>query len=518
MINRRTLLAAGAGLATTAGAFATAATAGARPRHGHAHGAAWSRLSRSLTGDLVLPGDAEYDRARKLATAMFDDVRPRAVVYAETPQDVRTAMLFAQDHGLHTAVRSGGHSYGGWSTTEGLVVNLTRLDHVRPGDGTGPVSIGPGVQAVDVLPRLTPYGITVPAGFCPTVSPGGFLTGGGTGWQYRKYGPASDRLVSARVVLADGRIVTASKTSHPDLLWALRGGGGGNFGVVTDFRVAPTPITRVGHYTLTWSWSDAQRAVKGYLDWSAQASADLACGGILRLADAKPGGLPVFIVSGVHFGTPEELEAELAALASLVGTAPATRVVQELPYDRAMMRVFGCEDKTVDACHETGSNPEAALPRQNWLKNRGRMFHRIPPQSGVDELLAAFDADRRAGQTRIVSLLGLGKNANLPATDATAWVHRDSLFSATLTVSLATPVPAAEDRAAAEGWLNGLFGAVDPYSNGRSYVNFPDTNLTNYAQAYYGSNLPRLSRIKSSYDPHGFFSFPQAVPGAVRKR
>ncbi|MFG2713536.1 FAD-dependent oxidoreductase [Streptomyces goshikiensis] len=506
MINRRTLLAAGAGITATA---ATVGMASASPRRRRAAGA-WERFGASLTGDLVLPGDAQYERARQLANAQFDNIYPQAVVYAETPADVRTAMRFAQDQGIHTAVRSGGHNYGGWSTTEGLVINLTRINHVRPGRDT--VSVGPGVQAVDVVPQLSPHGITVPAGFCPTVSPGGFITGGGTGWQYRKYGPASDRLVSAQVVLADGRIVTASKDNHPDLLWALRGGGGGNFGVVTDFRVAPTQITRVGHYTLTWTWANAQRAVAGYLDWSAQASADLACGGLIRLPNAAPGNLPTIIVSGVHFGSMEQLEAELALLTSLVGTAPATRVVQDLSYDKAMMRVFGCEDKTADACHLTGSNPEAALPRQAWVKNRGRMFNRVMPQTGVDQLLTAFDADRRAGQTRIVSLLGLGKNANKPAVDSTAWLHRDALYSATATVSLASSTPAAEDEAAASGWLNGLFNAFDPYSNGHSYVNFPDTELTNYADAYYGSNLSRLSRVKNKYDVYGFFTFPQAVP------
>ncbi|GAA3061630.1 hypothetical protein GCM10020254_01840 [Streptomyces goshikiensis] len=183
MINRRTLLAAGAGITATA---ATVGMASASPRRRRATGA-WERLGASLTGDLVLPGDAQYERARQLANAQFDNIYPQAVVYAETPGDVRTAMRFAQDQGIHTAVRSGGHNYGGWSTTEGLVINLTRIKHVRAGADT--VSVGPGVQAVDVVPQLSPHGITVPAGFCPTVSPGGFITGGGTGWQYRKYGP-----------------------------------------------------------------------------------------------------------------------------------------------------------------------------------------------------------------------------------------------------------------------------------------------------------------------------------------
>ncbi|MBN3929578.1 FAD-binding oxidoreductase [Streptomyces verrucosisporus] len=504
MVKRRTLLGA-AGLAAAGGVLAPAGGAAARPRRTR-----WDRLEARLRGDLVLPGDDGYDRARQLASSRFDGIRPQAVVYAETPRDVAVSLLFAQHHGIHTAVRSGGHSYGGWSTTEGLVVNLTRMRHVAPAPGC--VRLGPGSQSVDIVTALSPYGMSVPGGFCPTVSPGGFITGGGTGWHYRKYGPASDQLLSARVVLADGRVVEASEREHSDLFWALRGGGGGNFGVVTDFRMRPTPVTRVVHYALTWTWDDAGQAVPGYLDWVDSASEDLACGALVRLPDAGPGTLPVVIVSGVHFGTAEQLDEELGELVSLVGKAPATRMTQEMPYERAMMRVFGCEDRTADACHLTGSNPEATLPRQAYVLNRGRMFDRALPRTGVDSMLAAFDADRRAGQSRVVSLLGLGKNANLPSVGSTAWPHRDTLYSATLTVSLASPTPAPEDSQAAQSWLDGLFDVIDPYSNGHSYVNFPDTRLEDYADAYYGPNLDRLIRVKRAYDPYGFFTFPQAVP------
>ncbi|MBA0051246.1 FAD-binding oxidoreductase [Streptomyces sp. AJS327] len=506
MMNRRSLLAAGVGLSATAGV----SVIGARPRPKPGSTVPWDHLASKLTGDLVTPGHDDYDRARQLASAMFDSIHPQAVVQAETARDVRTAMLFAQDNGVHTAVRSGGHSYGGWSTSEGMVINLTRLNRVRPGPDS--VSVGPGALAVDIVSQLSPHGLTVPGGFCATVSPGGFFTGGGTGWLYRKYGPASDSLRSAQVVLADGRIVTASEDSHRDLLWALRGGGGGNFGIVTDFELEPARIPRVGHYTLTWSWDDAQRAVQGFLDWSVRASADLAADGILDLPDAKPGAQPVFVVTGAHLGTMKQLEAELAELVSLVGKEPATRAVEDMSYEKAMMRVFGCEDTAPEECRLVGANRHAAVPRQAWVKNRGRKFSRVLPSSGVDALLAAFDKDRRAGQSRAVSLLALGKNANIPSVDSTAWPHRDALYSGTLMVNLSDPTPDAEDRAAAESWVNDQFDAIDPYSNGRSYVNFPDVELTDHAEAYYGPNLPRLSEIKRTYDPHGFFTFPHAVP------
>ncbi|KUJ68028.1 FAD-binding protein [Streptomyces albus subsp. albus] len=507
MISRRSAIGATAGLAVASGLLATG-SAGARPTSAASH---WALLDNGLTGDLVLPGDAEYERARQLASAEFDSIYPQAVAYCETEADVSTCIRFAQDYDLPLAVRSGGHNYGGWSTCQGLVLNLTRMKQVVP--GANEVRLGPGVQFVDISPQLSPHGLSVPGGFCPTVCPGGFISGGGTGWQFRKYGPASDRLLSARVVLASGSTVTASPSQHSELFWALRGGGGGNFGVVTDFRLAPTAVTRVGYYTLTWGWNDAQRAVAGYLDWAAQGSADLACSGVLRLADARPGTVPTFIVTGVHFGSMAELDAELATLIGLIGTAPATRAVQDLSYDKALMRVFGCEDKTVDACHFTGSSPDAALPRAAYVKNRGRMFTRVMPQTGIDAMLSAFDADRREGQLRVISLLGLGKNASLPAMDSSAWPHRDAQYSATITASLPPTLLTDQDKAAAGQWLDGVFNAVDPYSNQRSYINFPDPGLQDWANAYYGANLPRLSAAKRRYDPYGFFVFPQSVPG-----
>ncbi|WP_329578788.1 FAD-binding oxidoreductase [Kitasatospora sp. NBC_01250] len=507
MISRRTLLGATAATAATAGlVLAGPAVAAGRRRPS----STWDRLDNALAGDLVLPGDPGYDQARQLENAQFDTVFPQAVVYAENAADVRTAIRFAQDEGLPTAVRSGGHSYAGWSTSEGLVINLTRLNKVAVKGGT--VSLQPAVQAVDVPGQLAPRGLSVPAGFCATVSPGGFVSGGGTGWQYRKYGPACDRLVGAEVVLADGRIVNVSKDCHPDLLWALRGGGGGNFGVVTEFRMAPTQVGRVGHYTLTWDWAHAQQAVAGYLQWTTEASPDLSSDGVLLLPDASPGAAPSFLVTGVDLAGIDALKQELAHLTALIGVPPATQVVQDLSYPDALMQVFGCGSLTVDACHTTGANPHASLPRQAYVKNRGRMFTRVLPADGIDRLLTAFDADRRAGQTRVVSLLGLGKNANNRSLDYGAWPHRDSLYSAIATVSLANWNPPAEEREAAQDWIDGVFDAFDPYSNGRSYLNFPDTRLTDYADAYWGPNLSRLSRVKRAYDPHDFFHYAQSVP------
>ncbi|MFI8930543.1 FAD-binding oxidoreductase [Streptomyces sp. NPDC053474] len=511
MPTRRALLGAGAGiaLASSSTLLVGSPLAQARPRPPRGPRTNWGQLCAALQGDLILPSDSRYDRARQLASAQFDHLRPQAVAYCENATDVATCIRFAQDNDIHTAIRSGGHSFTGWSTTQGLVINLTRLNSVRTSGST--VHVGPATQMVDVVAQLATHGLAVPGGFCPTVCPGGFVSGGGHGWQHRKYGPASDRLVGAQVVLADGRIVTTSAKQNPDLLWALRGGGGGNFGVITDFELAPTQVPVATTFTLTWDWAKAQDMLVGYQQWARNAAPEVAPDAVLLLPDARPGAVPTAMVTGAYLGTAGPLKASLDQLVSLVGSAPASRVSQELPYDKAMMQRFGCATLTTAQCHTSGTAPGASLPRTAYTKNRGRMFARPLPAGGLNDLLSAFEAARSAGQTRVISLMALGGNANNVASDATAYVHRDAEFTSVCGIDLSTPQPTAAQEKAAQDWVDGCFAAIDPHSNGRAYVNYPDPKLADFAQAYYGTNLPRLTQVKRRYDPHGFFRFPQAL-------
>lgn len=509
-MDRRSFLRAGAGTAAVAAAgLAVGAAASASPWPSSLSAAKWDRLRANLHGRLLLPGDAPYDEARKLAAAQFDTVYPQAVAQCTDPRDVATCIKFAQDNNLASAVRSGGHNFLGWSTSEGLVIDVSTINHVKIGRNS--VHLGPGAQAVDVASTIAPHGLSVPAGFCASVCPGGFVTGGGMGWQFRKYGPACDRLLSARVVLADGRLVTASEHENADLYWALRGGGGGNFGVVVDFEMDPTTVTHVGYWTLTWPFPIADHVLHSFQEWSANASLDLAPRAGILLNNADPSAKPVVIVTGVHFGDAAALDADLNQLVSLVGSAPATRVVDQLSYQQALMRQFGCENDSVEQCHLLGTDPEAILPRQAFVLNRTRMFDQAIPETGFAEIAEAFDADRRTGQYRWLGFLALGGNANNPAPGDTAYVHRKAQLFSVFTAGLVLPNPTSEDNTAAVNWARGGFNAIDKYSNGHTYVNYPDIELSDYANAYYGSNLPRLSAVKRHFDPHGFFKLPQGI-------
>ncbi|WP_345945366.1 FAD-binding oxidoreductase [Streptomyces albus subsp. chlorinus] len=512
MIRRRSLLRAGAGAAglglVGAGGYDALGVAG-RPGTA-ARQVPWDRLRKALRGDLVLPGEPDYTRAKQLALAQFDSVSPQGVAYCTTALDVAACLRFAQEHGLRTATRSGGHSYGGYSTTQGLVIDVSRMNRVRPGERT--VRLGPGAQSVDVMTALSPHNLQVVSGLCPTVCPGGYLLGGGIGFQTRKFGLGSDRLVSAEIVLADGRVVRTSANEEPDLFWALRGGGGGNFGIVTDFEVLPTRVPTMNNFTLVWQADHFPEAAAAWQSWIDEAGNDLACSLGVMIDDSKPDTVPQVLVTGSHLGKAEVLREALDALVSAVGRPPSGRQeTGELPYAKAMMQTFGCADYSTEECHRQGGTPEGRIPRERFVLDRNRLASEPLSGSAVADLFAAHQADRRPGQMRYLNLMALGGRANEPGRTETAYVHRDTRLFVGYSVGLSADHAGEEDQRAARAWIDRAFDALTPHSNGEAYQNFIDPALGSWESAYYAENYERLRKVRRHYDPDHFFRFPQAI-------
>jgi FAD/FMN-containing dehydrogenase len=469
----------------------------------------WDELRKQLTGELVLPADVRYEQAKQLAFAQYDSINPAAVAYCASAQDVCACLQFAQHHGVLVTPRAGGHSHTGYSTSTGLIIDVSRLSSVEVGTST--VSVGGGIKQVDAVAALEGTGLVLPGGMHPTVSAGGFLQGGGYGLLTRSAGMACDHIKSAEVVLADGRIVRCSADSEPDLFWAIRGGGGGNFGIVTEYELVPEQLTRMVNFTLSWPSAAAAAVLAAWPAWVVDSPRELGTSLTIGFADAAPGAEPVVSVTGGWTGAVAGLDQSLDALAALVGQPPATRSVEELSYRDAMMHWYGCSDKTVAQCHRVGDTPDAVLPRGAYLRTRNRLFREPLPASGVDEILAAFDADRKAGHRRALNGAAFGGQANEPSRTSTAYVHRDSEYMLVLANALATPTPAPEEQAAAEAWVDNGFAAWEPYANGESYQNIPDPVLTDWRSAYYGENYARLADVKHRYDPDSVFRFAQAV-------
>ena len=503
MINRRSFLAGAGGAALAAVALPRTARAQT------AFGVNWHQLRDHLRGRLVLPSDADYPTATQLYLAQFDGTHPQAVAYCASAADVALCLGFAQDNALPIAARSGGHSAGGYSTTPGLVIDVSGLNSVTLGQGTA--TIGPGAELVDITNTLAPAGLAISGGYCPTVAAGGFLQGGGMGLFTRSMGVASDKVTSAQVVLADGRVVTASPQQHSDLYWAIRGGGGGNFGVVTSYTSIPSPLTDIAVGELYWPYDQALDFLDGWTRWLADAPWTIGGGSRVMLPDAAPGNVPVvaLILGGVD---PSVFGTEIDRLVSMIGHAPASQQILTAPYQPIMMNLYGCANLTVNECHLISSAfPGAEVPRSALGLERGRMFSQAMPRDGWSKALAVLETERLAGQTHELQVSALGGAANTLPRTATAYVHRDTQFMVNFLASNVAGPVSDEAKAAAGRFVDAGFAVIDPYSNGETYQNFIDPSLPDWKRSYYAENYPRLMQVKDRYDPHNVFRFAQSI-------
>src|ERR671912_1629717 len=210
----------------------------------------WHKLRGPLAGEVVLPGSSAYESARKPAIPRFHDATPQAIVLCKVPDDVRETISFARRSGLGVMTRSGGHCFAGRSSTGGIVIDVAPMRSVSVSGGAA--TVGAGARLGEVYDALDGHGLTIPAGCGPDVGISGLALGGGLGILGRKHGLTSDHLVGAQVVLADGRVLECDELHDEELFWALRGAGGGNFGVVTSLDFGTLPAPAATSFRLIW--------------------------------------------------------------------------------------------------------------------------------------------------------------------------------------------------------------------------------------------------------------------------
>lgn len=471
----------------------------------------WSALARSLQGTLIRPGDSQYMVAHQLFNPRFDGILPAAIAFCVSPADVQTCLAFVQRFSLPFTPRSGGHSYAGYSTTTGLVVDITSMNSATVNVGTGVATIGAGARLIDIYAALAQHGFALPGGSCPTVGIAGLTLGGGVGVLGRKFGLTCDNLLSAQIVLANGRILTCDASHNSDLFWALRGGGGGNFGVVTSFTFQAHPVSALSLFTLYWPWSSAANVVAAWQNWAPQAPDELWSNCVLQSTSNK-GANPIVLVNGVYVGSVTALNSLLQQLTQQIPAAPTSNYVSSTDLLDAMLTEAGCYGKTVPQCHLPSQNPQGQLVRGTFSA-KSDYFTSPLPRSGIDVLVNAV---AQCQASSILGLNGIGLDAfggaiNRVPSDAMAFVHRNALFSAQYSANWNASDPPSV-VAANQTWLANTWQAMRAYASGGAYVNYIDPNLPNWQQAYYGSNLPRLEQVKATYDPGNFFHFAQSIP------
>lgn len=467
----------------------------------------WTALSHSLQGTLVQPGSPRYPTALQLFNTRFDGIRPAAIAYCTSIADVQACLAFVRRFGVPVALRAGGHSYAGYSTTTGLVLDVSSMNAVMVDAGAGTALVGAGARLIDVYAALAQQGLALPAGSCPTVGISGLTLGGGVGVLGRKFGLTCDNLLAANIVLADGSVLNCDASQYADLFWALRGGGGGNFGVVTSFLFQVHPVSTLSLFTLNWPWSVASDVVDAWQNWAPQAPDELWSNCLLLTSTSTE---PIVRANGVYVGAVASLEPLLQQLTSRVGTAPSSSYVSGVGLLETMMDEAGCYGMSVGECHLPGQNPQGQLQRATFSA-KSDYFSSALPRQGSDVLVSAIAGGQDSSVALGILLDAFGGAFNRVATDATAFVHRDALFSAQYTANWHASDPSSV-ASASQTWLTGTWQAMRPYASGFAYQNYIDPDLPNWQTAYYGANLARLQQVKAAYDPGNLFRFAQSIP------
>jgi len=479
----------------------TSAAAGGPPK--------WSVLAGTLAGHLVVPGDASYSDSSLLFNELFDP-QPAAIAFCANEVDVQRCVAFARGHGVQVTARSGGHSYAGYSSCPGLVVDVSSLSGVSIEPGSQEATVGAGAQLVDIYSQLGASGLLLPGGSCPTVGIAGLALGGGIGVFGRAYGLTCDNIASLNVVTADGSLRQCSAGSDGDLYWASRGGGGGNFGIVTSFTFTVHPIPSVTLFTLEWPWGEASTVLDAWLRWVPGAPKELWAN--CQLASNGAGGGGFLKVTGVFAGSTAACASALAPLLAAVGAAPTDRFVGPEDYLRAMLIEAGCEGLSVAQCHVPTRNAGGTLPRSAFDAKSSYVTKPFPA-AGAAAMISTVEAlgNEVSGVGGGITFDSYGGVINQVGVGDTAFVHRDAIACAQYSVTYPSANPSPSVVAGAHLWLAQTEDAFAPYAQG-SYQNYIDPKLPNWAQAYYGDNLPRLRQVKKSYDPDNFFHFAQSIP------
>ena len=472
----------------------------------------WTALAKDLAGTLVRPGEAKYATAKLLFDPRFDGQHPAGIAYVANAHDVSTCLAFVRKFKIPFAARSGGHSYAGWSGTSGLIIDVQNFKTVAVSGSTAVV--GAGTRLIDFYNGLAAKNRAVPGGSCPTVGIAGLALGGGIGVTARAYGLTCDSIESVQIVTANGAVLTATAdpTQHSDLFWACRGGGGGNFGVVTSFTFRTVPAPRPVLFSLSWPWSRAARVVAGWQSWAPHAPD--AMWSNLHLAAAPGGHTPTVSVGGCFLGSDADAANLLNQLYAKVGSTPSSHFLSfPQPFLTAMLVEAGCSSIGLQACHLPWYVSGGKLNRQPQFA-KSDFFTTPLSNAGISTLLAGIVALQRvhgaAGGVGGIAFDALGGAVNRIAPTATAFVHRNALFSAQYTTDW-TNGAGSTGINNQHTWLRKFWASLRPYASGQAYQNYIDPDLTNWQQAYYGVNYNRLVAIKKKYDPTGMFTFPQAI-------
>ena len=454
-----------------------------------------SNLRKHIKGRVILPVDSNYDEARKIYNAMIDK-RPAAILVCSNVDDVVHGVAFARENNLELSVKSGGHNGAGLALVDGgLVIDLSEMKDIQidPQNRTAKIKAGNTLAEVDKATHK--HGLALPSGIIGTTGIGGLTLGGGIGYLSRKGGLTIDNLLEAEMVLASGNKIIANKNSHPDLFWAIRGGGG-NFGVVVSFTFNLIPVKNVYAGPMLWSIEHAGEVMRFYDEYTLNASNDLyGFFAFLVVPPAPP--FPEHLhnknVCGVvwNYTGPEEKREEVFKPIREFKT-PVLDLVGEIPMPALNMMFDGLYPPGMQwywKAHYIKELSDAAI------KEAIRHGSNIPTMHSTTHF---YPIDGKVHEV---------------GADETAWANRGARWAQVIVG--VDPDPANAEKVTK--WCKDYFDGMKPYASGGAYVNFMMKEGQDRIKASYGSNYERLARIKKEYDAENFFHINQNIEPANRE-
>lgn len=447
-------------------------------------------LKQRLDGTLILPVNPGYDEARSIWNGMIDR-KPAVIVRCRTEGDVTHAVEYARENQLIVAIRGGGHNIAGHAVCDGgLMIDLSAMKEVRVDAPARRAYVQPGATLGDVDRATQAHGLATPTGINSTTGIAGLALGGGFGWLSRKLGLTSDNLMSARLVTAEAKSIQVSAASHADLYWALRGGGG-NFGVVTEFEFALHPVgTEVFSGLLVFPRAEAAAVLRKYREFVAAAPDELSVWIVMRKAPPLPflppevHGQDVLVLALCYVDSEKNGQKLIAPLAEF-GTVLGQHVG---------MQPFTAWQQAFDPLLTPGA-------RNYW-----KSHNFLELKDGLLDTLVEFAGRLPSPHCEIfVGQLG-GQVARVPA-GATAFGNREANFVMNVHGRWNSP---AEDKTGI-AWAREVYRRTLPFATGGAYSNFLTAEETDRVKSAFGGNYARLAKVKTTYDPGNFFRLNQNI-------
>ncbi len=435
---------------------------------------------------LLRPGDTQFSQYQA-AFNTRTTLTPQLRALCKTAHAVSVMVDWCRSNNLPFAIRSGGHSYEGFSQSSSVVIDTRLINAITVDTGTKTAAVGAGAALGQIYQAIAPRGLAFPGGSCPTVGVSGHLLGGGYGYLARPFGLACDNVLSIDLVDPQGRQIHASAQQNVDLFWACRGGGGGSFGVVTGYELHLPKLTNVFTFNIRLSQLSPKSAAAVMKEWQAWAPhAPQSIDSNLVITGHPSGGVDLRC-AGQSIGTSQELRRELRFLTS----SPA---VLAMSYIDAVYYFAGSRP-----------GPKGWTYPSNPMK--GKSDYATSPITDAGLSVLMNEVSLRKGIYVICDAYGGAIAGTAP--DATAFPHRsNTLFCVQYGSNWTSP----NDTPQRLNEMRQCYAAMRPYVSGAAYVNYCDLDLTDYPSAYWGRNLTRLKQIKSAFDPGNVFKHAQSVP------